>query len=80
MRLRLLPRQKLIFHSAWLVRVLSDSRSGHRCRDCGSRMFVKPESGSCPVCRGRRRRREEKIGEVVHEQAASALHDWSSGS
>ena len=69
-------RQRSLIHSAWLVHALAGSGRYHHCRDCGSRMFVMPGSGRCPVCQTRRRRHDEHIDEIVREEAGSALQDW----
>ena len=36
-------------HSAFLIRVLARSEPEH-CDHCGSRMYVKADSGLCPFC------------------------------
>jgi hypothetical protein len=39
-------------------------------------MFVKAASGLCPLCFTRRRRREERVQEVVHRQVDAAIREW----
>jgi hypothetical protein len=76
--MRLGLRRHSVIHSAWLVRVLAGSRRVHRCSDCEGRMFVRAPSGLCPVCYTRRRQRDERLAEIVHNETSAALHDWAS--
>ena len=75
--MRLLPRKHMVIQSAWLVRVLATGQRWHHCRACGSRMFVKAETGLCPVCLTQKRRRHDEIERIAHHHASAALTDWS---
>lgn len=73
---RLNDRPGITIHSGWLVRVLASSRSWYECSDCGGRMFVKANSGRCPVCFTQAQRRRQEIDQVVADEAEAALFDW----
>jgi hypothetical protein len=72
-------RRGSLIDNAWLVRVLANSPHAHDCSECGARMFVRAESGLCPVCFTDRRLREEQIETVVDSEAGRAVQDWSPG-
>ena len=57
--------------SAFLVRVLASSRHWNHCRSCGARMFVKPESGLCPMCFTEGHQRAARVTEMVANSMAS---------
>lgn len=73
---RVSGRQGMTIQGSWLVRVLASSRRWHECEDCGARMFVKAASGCCPLCFTERQHRLLEIGDIVAEEAGSALQDW----
>ncbi len=68
--MRMLPKRGSVIDNAWLVRVLSNSRTAHRCTRCEARMFVKGASGLCPPCFTR----ERSIDSLV-EEARSAISE-----
>lgn len=74
MRMKILPRQKMAIQSAWLVRALARNGPTHHCDGCGGRMFVKAESGLCPLCYTRRSEHSRR----VEEAAAAAYHEFGS--
>ncbi len=74
----MMPKRGNVIHNAWLVRVLANSRDAHQCARCGARMFVKGESGLCPVCFTEARQRKQRIESLV-EDARSAVADASGG-
>jgi rubrerythrin len=66
-------QHRSLIQSVWLVHALAGSDRGHHCRDCGSRMFVMPDSGRCPVCQARRRLYDECIEEILSDRSDGAL-------
>ena len=64
--------------SAFLVRVLASSRHWNHCRSCGARMFVKPESGLCPMCFTEGHQRTARVTELVANSLASETPELSS--
>ena len=52
---RVPTKKRMVIPSAWLVRALADHGPVHSCRNCGERMFVRYESGLCPLCFNGRR-------------------------
>ncbi len=62
--------------SAFLLRVLAGSRDWDHCRSCGARMFVKPESGLCPICFTEVRQREARVSELVANSLVSETPDF----
>ena len=72
----MMPKRGNVIHNAWLVRVLANSRDAHQCARCGARMFVKGESGLCPVCFTEARQRKQRIESLV-EEARGAVPEVS---
>jgi hypothetical protein len=48
--LKILEKRRILIPSSQLVRVLAQARTTLSCSNCGERMFVKYESGLCPLC------------------------------
>ena len=69
--MRLRTWNKHTIRSALLLRVLARSRDWVHCRSCGARMFVKPESGLCPMCFTEVRQREARVSESVANSLVS---------
>jgi hypothetical protein len=61
--------------SAYLVRVLANSRRWNHCRSCGARMFVKPDSGLCPVCFTQEQLQQERVNDLVASSLAAEVAD-----
>ena len=62
----MLPASRATIHSGFLIRTLRLRGAVHHCVNCGERMFVKYESGLCPLCyNGRRDLRSEEPVHVV---------------
>jgi hypothetical protein len=47
---RVLSKKRMTIPSAFLVRALARGGQAFHCRNCGERMFVRYESGLCPLC------------------------------
>ncbi len=74
--MRLRTWNKHTIRSAFLLRVLASSRDWVHCRSCGARMFVKPESGLCPICFTEVRQREARVTELVANSLVSETPDF----
>jgi hypothetical protein len=71
--MRVQSKRRFAISSAWLVRVLADSKILHHCRECGARMFVEAASGCCPVCFTRAR----ELDQIAEGEAHAAIDDWA---
>jgi hypothetical protein len=60
----ILPKRRMLIPSAFLVRALTASGRRYTCRNCHEPMFVRYESGLCPLCFNGRR--ELVLAEPVH--------------
>ena len=48
-------RKQVLIPSGYLVHALARAGRRYNCRNCGDRMFVRYESGLCPLCFNGRR-------------------------
>jgi len=55
MAYRVLAKKQILIPSAFVVRALTRGGRRYHCTNCGERMFVKYESGLCPLCYNGRR-------------------------
>jgi len=46
----ILPKPQLLLSGAYVIRALGLYGSRYECGDCGATMFVRYESGLCPLC------------------------------
>jgi hypothetical protein len=59
---RILPKTKLLLSGAYVIRALGLYGPRYECADCGSTMFVRYESGLCPLCfNGQRAKHTESV-------------------
>ncbi len=74
---RILPKKRMLIPSAFLVRALSQRGRSYHCENCGERMFVRYESGLCPLCYNGRRELAlpETIVEVAPGRALAGVLD-----
>jgi len=49
------PKRRMLIPSSFLVRALAREGRRYTCRNCGEAMFVRYESGLCPLCFNGRR-------------------------
>jgi hypothetical protein len=63
----ILPKRRMLIPSAFLVRALRHSGRRYACLNCGEPMFVRYESGLCPLCFNGRR--PYALAEPVHPVA-----------
>jgi hypothetical protein len=62
------PAPRATIHSGLLIQTLRHCGAVYRCVNCGERMFVKYQSGLCPLCyNGRRDLRFEEPVHVVSD-------------
>jgi hypothetical protein len=66
-KMRWLSRKPVVIDSVSWVRALAHGGRVYHCQRCDERMFVKPESGLCPVCSTR-----------IDELALDFESDWLS--
>jgi len=66
-----------MIESGFLVQALRRGGAVYHCDNCGERMFVKYESGLCPLCYNGRRalRVDEPVRVVSHEHALAGVLD-----
>ncbi len=61
--------------STWIVWALSRAGTIHYCTNCSERMFVRYESGLCPLCWNGARALEEGPVPVPHERVLAGVLD-----
>jgi hypothetical protein len=75
----ILPSRRSLIPSSFVVRALTSQGRRYACRNCGEQMFVKFESGLCPLCfNGRRPLRgagSEAVREVPHALVLAGVLD-----
>ena len=75
----ILPTRRSLIPSSFVVRALTSQGRRYECSNCGEQMFVKFESGLCPLCfNGRRPLRGLELGavrEVPHALALAGVLD-----
>lgn len=72
-----LPARRATIHSGFLIQTLLRRGAVHYCVNCGERMFVKYESGLCPICYNGRRELHlaEPVRHVSDEVALAGILD-----
>jgi hypothetical protein len=73
----ILPSRRSLIPSSFVVRALTSQGRRYACENCGEQMFVKYESGLCPLCYNGRRplRGSEVRREVPHALALVGVLD-----
>ena len=61
------PKLGLVLSSSHVVRALDLYGPRYRCDGCGSKMFVKNESGLCPRCFNREKAADASASEVLYD-------------
>lgn len=61
------PKPGLVLNSSHVVRTLDLYGPRYACDDCGAKMFVKYDSGLCPLCFNRARRTDSHVSEVLYD-------------
>jgi len=61
------PKPGLVLSSSHVVRALDLHGPRYECGSCGSKMFVRYESGLCPRCFNREKEAESSVQEAMHE-------------
>ena len=70
----ILPTRRSLIPSSFVVRALTSKGRRYECTNCGEQMFVKFESGLCPLCyNGRRPLRGLGVNAVREVPQALAL-------
>ena len=72
------PKPGLVLSSSHVVRALDLHGPRYQCGGCGSKMFVKYESGLCPRCYNRARETESSVGEVLYDFERYGVEDLAS--
>lgn len=70
-------RKQVLIPSGYLVHALARAGRRYNCRNCGDRMFVRYESGLCPLCFNGRRpvRLQEDQNQVPDHLALAGILD-----
>jgi hypothetical protein len=75
----ILASRRSMIPSSFVVRALTSQGRRYACTNCGEQMFVKFESGLCPLCfngrRPLRRAGSEPVREVPHALALAGVLD-----
>jgi hypothetical protein len=61
------PKPGLVLSSSHVVRALDLHGPRYQCGGCGSKMFVKYESGLCPRCFNREKAADHSATEVLYD-------------
>lgn len=71
------PKPRTLIPSSFLVRALAFQGRRYNCRNCGELMFVRYESGLCPLCYNEQKpwKLPEDVTEVPHELALVGVLD-----
>jgi hypothetical protein len=70
-------QQRTLIPSSFVIRALTKQGSRYHCGNCGDLMFVRYESGLCPLCYNDRRpfKLQEPVREVPHDLALAGILD-----
>jgi hypothetical protein len=70
-------QQRTLIPSSFVIRALAKQGSRYHCGNCGDLMFVRYESGLCPLCYNDRRpvNLEESVREVPAEMVLAGILD-----
>jgi hypothetical protein len=72
------PKPGLVLSSSHVVRALDLYGPRYHCDDCGSKMFVRYESGLCPRCFNGHRVKNEAVSQLLYDferLGTEDLHD-----
>jgi predicted amidophosphoribosyltransferase len=61
------PKPGLVLSSSHVVRALDLHGPRYKCGGCGSKMFVKYDSGLCPRCFNRAKQADSSASEVLYD-------------
>jgi len=61
------PKPGLVLSSSHVVRALDLHGPRYHCTGCGSKMFVKSDSGLCPRCFNREKWADSSVSEVLYD-------------
>ena len=61
------PKPGLVLSSSHVVRALDLHGPRYHCDSCGSKMFVKYDSGLCPRCFNREKQADSSATEVLYD-------------
>ena len=61
------PKPGLVLSSSHVVRALDLYGPRFHCGECGSKMFVRCESGLCPRCYNGHRVKDEAVTQVIYD-------------
>ena len=61
------PKPGLVLSSSHVVRALDLHGPRYLCGGCGSKMFVKYDSGLCPRCFNREKQADSSVREVLYD-------------
>jgi hypothetical protein len=73
----ILPKRRSLIPSSFVVRALTAQGQRFACTNCAEQMFVRYESGLCPLCYNGRRplRASQRVREVPHALALAGVLD-----
>jgi hypothetical protein len=73
----ILPTRRSMIPSSFVVRALAHQGQRYACANCGEQMFVRYDSGLCPLCYNGRRplRGVSSLREVPHSLALAGVLD-----
>jgi hypothetical protein len=73
----ILPTRRSMIPSSFVVRALAHQGQRYACTNCGEQMFVRYDSGLCPLCYNGRRplRGVASVREVPHSLALAGVLD-----
>ena len=72
------PKPGLVLSSSHVVRALDLHGPRYHCDGCGSKMFVKYESGLCPRCFNREKAADSSATEVLYDFEQLGTEDLAS--
>ena len=72
------PKPGLVLSSSHVVRALDLHGPRYQCGGCGSKMFVRYDSGLCPRCFNRVKHTESSVSEVLYDFERLGTDDLAS--
>ena len=69
------PKPGLVLSSSHVVRALELYGPRYDCGECGSKMFVRYESGLCPRCFNGQRAKHEAVHELLYDFERLGMDD-----
>jgi hypothetical protein len=73
------PKPGLVLSSSHVVRALDLYGTRYHCDGCGSKMFVRYESGLCPRCYNGHRAKHEVVSQLLYDFESLGTEDLHEG-